>query len=238
MTVSNNHRLTDNPYWDQFRDTSVGRRLLAREQAFVRQALDELNKPARLLELCACGGRVMLPLRDKTASLIASDIDHQAMTLFRHRSNDLPAITADAQHLPLAEASLDCVVAIQCLRYFDHDRFLRGCHRVLDRGGWLIIQAVNRRGYKRRLKELVRPAKRAEESGTFATQEVLRMVREAGFEIQRVEGYNWPPFKADSGRFSDSRLVHLLDRLESSLGLGRFHNISPWILLAAQKVSG
>lgn len=103
------------------------------------------------------------------------------------------------------------------------------------RDGWLVIQAVNRNGYKRRFKEMLKPAKRDEDTGTFSVQEVLRMVAKAGFQVQRVEGYNWPPLWADSRRLSDTRLAGISGRLESALSLKRFINLSPWLLIAAKK---
>jgi SAM-dependent methyltransferase len=225
------------PHWDEFRDTAIGRQLLRREQAFLQASLDAQARSARVLELCACGGRVSLPLRDQMSSLVAADIDHDALKLFRRRSGLLPAVTADAASLPFARGSFDCVVAIQCLRYFDLGRFLHDCHRVLSDDGLLVIQAVNRKGYKRRAKELIRPARRRADTGTISTRALLRSMTQAGFDVERVEGYNWIPMFADFGRLDNSGLVEPAAQLESALGLHRYHHVSPWVLVAARKRS-
>lgn len=224
---------TEERYWDRFRNTAMGEHLLAHEVEFLRRALVAEDAPPRVLELGACGGRITLPLRDSMSTLVAVDIDHDALRVFHARSG-LQGILADAQRLPFAVGTFDCVVAIQCLRYFDTQQFLSECHEVLSPNGLLVLQAVNRRGYKRRLKELVHPRKRIGGS-TRSGDEVLRSIVDAGFEVGEVEGYNWLPFPADSSRLANTSLVGLAAAVESKIGLGRHRGLSPWILVKARK---
>jgi SAM-dependent methyltransferase len=223
----------EQPHWDRFRDTAIGRYLLEHEAGFLRRSLGRFHEPPRVLELCACGGRLTLPLRDAMSGLVALDIDRDALRYF-HRSSGLPAVTGDAQALPFAPASFDCVVAVQCLRYFDRQVFLRECWDVLRPDGALVVQAINRRGYKRRLKELVRPRRR-HWSTTTSGDEVVASIAAAGFEVTTVEGYNWLPFRSDMSRLSDTVIVDGAAWLERRLGARRHLGLSPWILVEARK---
>ena len=223
----------EQPHWDRFRDTAIGRYLLEYETGFLRRSLERFHEPPRVLELCACRGRMTLPLRGAMSGLVALDIDRDAVRYFR-RSSGLPAVAADAQVLPFAPVSFDCVVAIQCLRYFDRQVFLRECWDVLRPDGALVVQAINRQGYKRRLKELLRPSRR-HRSTTTGGGEVVGSIAAAGFDVTTVEGYNWLPFRSDMSRLSDTVLVDGAAWLERRLGARRHLGLSPWILVEARK---
>ena len=225
------------PHWDAFRDTAMGRYLLSREQGFIRRLLSAAPAPQRVLDVCCCTGRVTLPLRDLVPNVMGLDIDWKALTLFRARSSGNLAVMADGLHLPFADGSLDCVVAIQCLEYFDHWRFLEGCNRVLREGGLLVFRSVSRRSYKQKLRRLLRRVKPYDPSINLSTREVLHAVVQCGFEIEAVEGYNWPPFIADFAPLSNSSLVWAAALVEEKLQLGRYYGVSPWVLVAARKRS-
>jgi hypothetical protein len=64
--------------------------------------------------------------------------------------------------------------------------------------------------------------------------QVLRVIREYGFDIQAVSGYGWIPFTRSSG----SELVDVMARVERRLWLDRWYGISPRILVGATKSAG
>jgi hypothetical protein len=107
-------------------------------------------------------------------------------------------------------------------------------------GGLLILESVNRYSYKWLQRRLRRWFSR-NPSGAVSDKwvnimscgQVLSEITGHGFTIEAVSGYGWIPF----ARHSDSPLVDVLARIENSLGLARWHQASPRILVAAQKQS-
>ncbi|HEY3108109.1 MAG TPA: methyltransferase domain-containing protein [Chloroflexota bacterium] len=217
-------------YWDQYRDTSIGRYLFQREHAFIRRALGGATRAWRLLDVGCGSGRLTLPLREAGHDVVGVDLSRSALASFRRQSTTAPAVMGDARCLPFADASFDGVIAIQSFDYIDHVRFLAECRRVLRGEGLLVFDALNRRSYKWLLKRrvgrsLVLP------SANMDCREVLRATAESGFEIEAVRGYNWLPFT----RHSDSKMVGLAALAERVLGLDRHYRLSPKILVAARK---
>ncbi len=92
---------------------------------------------SRVLDLGAGFGGPAHWLRGAGASVVALDMEQENCVRCR-RSADLPmpTIRADATHLPLADASLDGVVAWCVLGFIeDQARLLSEIHRVLRPGG-------------------------------------------------------------------------------------------------------
>jgi ubiquinone/menaquinone biosynthesis C-methylase UbiE len=218
-------------FWSTYRNTTMGRYLAERERTFITQMLSRVSRPCRLLDVGCGSGDVSLILQEMGLDVVAVDINLLALTEFQRHANTIPLVLADAQRLPFANASLDCVVAIQCLQYFDHQQFLRGCHRVLRDGGLLIFQAINRRNYKRALKRLAGRSANLSPAYNMSSHELLRATADHGFAVQAISGYNWVPFD----RLTDNALVGATALVERALRLGRYYHISPWILIAARK---
>jgi len=123
-------------FWDNYHDTSMGRYLGQRENAFIRRVLGVAAQPRRLLDVGCGSGQMTLPLHDAGLNVIGLDMDPVALAAFRRRCDAGPLVRGDAQRLPFADGRFDCVVGIECLQYFDHRWFLQGCNRVLGDGGF------------------------------------------------------------------------------------------------------
>jgi len=140
--------------------------------------------------------------------------------------------------MPLAEGSIDCIIAMHCFDHLDRIRFLRECIRVLCSSGLLIFESLNRNSYKWALKRLLHiarksSARRSSEKwiNIFSCREVLQAVVDCGFDVQVVYGYNWIPFTQES----NSRLINPAAFIERALHLDRFFMISPRFLVVAKK---
>ncbi|MFL5733502.1 MAG: class I SAM-dependent methyltransferase [Chloroflexia bacterium] len=216
-------------YWDNYRDTAVGRYLFQHEYAFAERFLHAEGEPRRLLDVCCGSGRMSLPLRATGLNVVGVDINPVALAAFRQRSDEIPLVMASGLSLPFADASFDCVIAMQCFEYLEHRRFLFELNRVLRNGGLLVFDALNRHSYKL-VKAYVGRALDLP-SANLSCREILSATAGSGFNIQAVSGYNWIPFT----RESNSGLVRLADQVERKLRLGRYYSISPKILVAATK---
>jgi ubiquinone/menaquinone biosynthesis C-methylase UbiE len=219
-------------YWDNFRKATIDRYLVERERAFIRRLLMGSTRRLQVLEVGCGSGRITLVLYAMGLNVVGLDIDPVALAAFQRQSNSIPLIMADAIRLPFSDSTFDCLVAIQCLRHLDCRSFLEECHRVLCKGGLLIVQALNRRSYKSMLRRALGCLGKPRISGySLSTREVLDIAIEHGFEPRAVSGYNWVPFH----RKSNSSLVWVAALIEQKLQLNRFHEISPWIIVAATR---
>jgi SAM-dependent methyltransferase len=219
-------------YWDNYRDTTVGRYLNQRESAFIRRIINNVPLPCQRIMDLACGsGGATLPLHQAGFNVIGTDVDPVALAAFQRRSQRVSLTWSNASHFPFANESFDCVIAIQCFEYFDQRRFFRECYRVLIGGGLLIFDAVNRHNYKRILKRSLGRTRDLHRSFNQSCGEVLRATIDYDFDIHAVSGYNWIPFD----RYSNSRLVGLAAGIEQVLYLDRLYSFSPWVLVAARK---
>ncbi len=228
---------TDTPpdwYWDQYNMTAIGRYLTRFEQDFINRTLNNGEKPKRLLDIATGTGRHALPLSEAGINVVGTELDPLTLKLFRRKSSNSPLVQSDAHHLPFSNGKFQCVLAIQCFEYFDYRLFLPECHRVLQNGGRLILQSLNRNNYKRAARWILHKAKgrrlwKAEEQ--FSCSELFKVLHEFGFQVERVRGYYWLPFC----RRSDSPYVRGVERIERKFGLPRLHALSPWVILSAKK---
>jgi ubiquinone/menaquinone biosynthesis C-methylase UbiE len=70
-----------------------------------------------------------------------ADVSPEMLAFARLHNSD-PAITyiqAHAESIPLPDASFDLITASLAFHWFDREHFLTEAHRLLRRGGWLVI---------------------------------------------------------------------------------------------------
>ena len=220
------------------RDSITAHYLLEREVAFIEQFFANETRPKRVLEVCCGSGSVAHALQGTISGLIGLDINRLALVLFRQQSEKTPLIVGDALQMPLDSGSVDCILAIHCLDYLNRPRFIEECSRVLADGSLLIFEASNRSSYKWVLKSLQHSigmfsssAQNAKWINIFNCKELMWMVTQNGFELLRISGYNWIPFR----RNSNHRLVNIAARIERFLKLDGCYKYSPNILLAVRK---
>jgi SAM-dependent methyltransferase len=217
-------------FWEEYNVTTIGYYLKGHEVAFVNRLLTVKPHLHRLLDVGTGSGRTILPWHTNAESAIGIDIDPIELSALRQTSNIALLTLGDALRLPFADASMDCVIAIQCLMFFDYYDFLEECSRVLKDGGLLIGQFLNRHSYKWVAKKLFGRDNHSR-IGYVSYHEFVRATVSFGFDVQAVHGYNWLPFN----RLSDSALVKLLSFVERGLLLNHLYHISPWVLIGATK---
>jgi SAM-dependent methyltransferase len=106
----------------------------------------DIQDGQRVLDVgCGFGGTLSLvDERHRGLELCGVNIDARQLErasdrLSSSERNHIRLIQADAARLPLADASFDVVLAVECVFHFDRARFFAEAHRVLAPGGALVL---------------------------------------------------------------------------------------------------
>jgi len=92
----------------------------------------------RVLDL-GCGvGSNALALITPGSALIGVDMSEEALAFCRSRGVYTDLLLATSEHIPVADASIDLVVAADVLEHMDDERALAEIYRVLKPGGSLL----------------------------------------------------------------------------------------------------
>ncbi len=222
-----------NYYWDEIygvNNSAMGRYLTKKELAFIEDFLGTQKNIRNILELGCGSGRLSIPVYKKYKFQITGlDADPVALKLLNERENKIKTIKADlSKPLKFKDNSFDFILSIEFLDYLtDLDAFFKECGRVLAPGGYMIFTSGNAASYKRRLQQLFG---RHKGRYLFTTGDIKNSLRRAGFEIKKLQGYNWLPVR----RESQSPLIPVLAHLEKNLGLENLPSASPWIICLAR----
>lgn len=108
----------------------------------LRAALQGAPGP-RLADIGGGTGNYALALKEQSWDPVV--IDRSPEMLTRAREKGLATITADAQHLPLADESFDAVMLVSMLHHVDDQTsVLAEARRILRRGGRLALMVYTR----------------------------------------------------------------------------------------------
>ncbi|WP_139980150.1 class I SAM-dependent methyltransferase [Nocardioides litoris] len=97
----------------------------------------DLPAGAQVLELGAGTGKLTERLVALGHDVHASEPDEAMLAVLRRRLPDVATSLTGAEEIPLPDASVDVVVAAQCLHWFDPERAYAEIARVLRPGGHL-----------------------------------------------------------------------------------------------------
>jgi SAM-dependent methyltransferase len=105
----------------------------------LRWALEPIagRTPPRVLDLAAGTGKLTAGLVRLGAEVVAVEPDPDMLAELRRLFPGVTALAGTAEHIPLADASVDAIVAGQAMHWFDLGRALPEMARVLTPGGVL-----------------------------------------------------------------------------------------------------
>jgi demethylmenaquinone methyltransferase/2-methoxy-6-polyprenyl-1,4-benzoquinol methylase len=103
----------------------------------------------RVLDVATGSGDLARALSERGAEVWMTDVNHRMLSIGRDRMLDvgrmLPAVQSDAERLPFADRTFDCVTVAFGLRNMTHkDRALAEMKRVLRIGGRLLVLEFSR----------------------------------------------------------------------------------------------
>jgi SAM-dependent methyltransferase len=151
--------------------------------------------PRRVVDLGCGTGRLLEALlpRLTEAELIGVDPAEGMIAAARTRFAGEPRVrleVASADHLPLADASVDVATTTMSFHHWDHqDAALREVVRTLAPGGRLLLADVLGIGF---FGGLLRSTGRGHGSGYRNAREMTALLRDAGFSAWRRRRLSWP----------------------------------------------
>lgn len=103
----------------------------------------------RVLDVATGSGDLARALSERGAEVWMTDVNHRMLSIGRDRMLDvgrmLPAVQSDAERLPFADRTFDCVTVAFGLRNMTHkDQALAEMKRVLRVGGRLLVLEFSR----------------------------------------------------------------------------------------------
>ena len=193
-------RASEKRHWDEFWASSPEMAdVYANDDRLVSYLLSQLDvKGKHVLEVGAGTGRDSLALAKRGAHVVTIDYSDQSLRLIRGvAGTELGIVCGDALSLPFADASFDIVFHQGLLEHFRQPLdLLRENHRVLRRGGYLLVDVPQRWHYYTLMKHTLMAVNRwfAGWETEFSARELSGLMRKAGFEIAGAYGSNlFPP---------------------------------------------
>ena len=182
--------------WSTTYDRGPGQYFFGRIHRPVVEAVCSGRVPPRRVVDIGCGtGRLLEALlpRLTAAELIGVDPAKGMITVARTRFAAEPRVrleVAAADHLPLADASVDVATTTMSFHHWDHqDAALKEVVRVLSPGGRLLLADVLGVGFFGRL---LRTTRRGHGIGYRDAAELTQLLRDAGFRAWRRRRLFWP----------------------------------------------
>jgi len=227
-------------YCDRVAATAMGQYSTKVEGSFIEESLMlHLTKAAVIFDAGGGTGRFAIPLYRNGYRVIVEETNPLPLRILRCREPGIPVILLDskAEHFPIKEASVDCILCIEADSLVLLEWFFSECNRILKNNGIIIFTLLNRLSYKGFYKKFIlredcskHPWKKSHYATSFRRIKVRLGI--AGFKITRANGFYWLPVS----RESNNRLVPYCVFIEKLLHLGLLTSLSPRIMIRARKI--
>jgi 2-polyprenyl-3-methyl-5-hydroxy-6-metoxy-1,4-benzoquinol methylase len=189
--------------------------------------LKHLNTcPNIILDMGGGSGRFAKPLIQRGHDVTVVDLNAEAIELCKE-SGIIKAYCRDIRDL-LPE-KFDVVTAIELFLVTTPLEVFNAAYDQLKTDGILIFVGTNKRSWRYKLHNLRK--RKSKNFGELTIDEYLELLKWSRFELIDIKGFNWMPFRVNSNNI----LIPLFTFIERILGLGRWLNQSPWLLVACRK---
>jgi methionine biosynthesis protein MetW len=187
----------------------------------VDKALASLQQGSRILDVGCGNGVFLLQAQRYFDEAYGVDIAAAAVSLARKNGVTADVVDLNSQDLPYQDNYFDCLVLLSTLQYFyDLDKVLNECHRVLSPSGTLLLSVPNMRALWRVVRILVQGSfprvsldKEGYDGGTlhyFAYSNLYELLTKNGFKVLWAHGIFCMP--AFINHFPDRSFIGTIKR--------------------------
>lgn len=213
---------------------AMGRYKTARQLAFVQELVG--SRGARIVDVGGGAGRLAIPLARLGHDVTVVDPSAEALGSLAQRSGGkVRTVCGDLMSFA-PQRSYDAALLVDTLKYLRDtpvERALAKLASLVGPGGLVVVAEINGGSWRNRVSELA-GRRRGLPYRIDSAAGYRRALRGAGLEVVRERGMVWMPLPFNS----DSRLVGVLARAETLLGLDRWIGQSPWLLIGARRPGG
>lgn len=231
MVESKNDQWAKNPWWERLYDSPAGKYYTRRCWDFIYQSLRG-KQIETIIDIGGGKGRFANLLSDKGYQVTVFDIDETVLAKLKELNPKIEVISGNANDIQL-DKRFDLVLSIGTLKYLDDfSIFLANVKRVLNDGGYLIIEVLNTHSLRRMIKSLFGRAERSY-GVRLSPGDCVRALNKHGFKTICRRGAFWfvPPIKS-----KNYFLFKVGSFLEDITQVNRFVFYSPQYYIVAQLI--
>jgi len=228
-------------FWEHIAVTRRwGRYVSEIERHAIEYAQGLVSAPTRALEVGCEGGRWSRMLADKGWQVVCTDVNRDSLRKCQARIPEARCVLVQPTDttLPCDTGAVGLLLCIEVFPVIEGAWFPAEASRVLSDNGVLVGVFINKRSLRGAFVHSRAALQRqeAEENEhrlyTRSYGEWKQRLPQYSFEVVYEQGFCWFPFP----RKSDSPLIPLCTRIESTLGLQKMTSVSPWIVFVARKI--
>lgn len=181
-----------------------------------------------ILDIGGGSGRFALPLRQSGYDVTVIDLDSDAIDLCKKKG----IIKSYCQDIrDFERIGFDIVLAIELFLVTPPDIVFNEAADRLNKDGIFIFVANNKNSWRYKLHSS--RSNISKNYGEYSVKEYYSMLKDKGFKVIDVKGFNWLPFKVSSNNF----LIPLFTELESLFKLYKWLEQSPFLLFACKRIN-
>lgn len=202
------------------------------EYKFILAQLGDCKR--RLLDIGGGSGRFALPLSKLINEVVVVEPALEALEILKSRIVLENIKLYHGTLSVLEEGDFDLVIIIEVLGDIeDVCEFFRTISEITVPNAKVIFSVANPHSWRFTLKKIMElfGRKYYRYNNFISLGKLESILYDCGFNITEKKGFNWIPLPLSS----DSIFVTIFVYLEKLLGLSKWINQSPWVLIAAQK---
>lgn len=215
-------------------DNEMGRYRTKRTMNFIFKVLKKERK-YKILDVGGGSGRISLELLKKHHDIQIIDLNPTALQLLPI-SKKLRIECIDFMSFETSEI-FDILLLIETIVYFPSlQEVMLKVNKLLKPEGIVIFTGTNANSIRTKIRKLSKHITKHKRFYDYYNELTLsqyqRVLTNAGFSINQIEGFCWQPFKVNSNNI----LVRFFAFLEAKIFLFKWLKQSPFLLISAKKM--
>jgi ubiquinone/menaquinone biosynthesis C-methylase UbiE len=215
-------------YWDTVYESPVGEYYTSNALKFIRDNIG--NKGIdKILDIGGGAGRIAIPLHKDGYEVDVLDIDNDALKLLKERECNIKTILGDIRSFN-PDTKYDCIIRIGTIKYLDNfDDFLESLSPCLAKDGYVVLELLNPRSFRRIIAKTLRKTKYSTEIPPKVCAEKLHS---HGYKLLSKKGSYW---LVPTSNCHNNIIVKIASIIEKILLLNHIVSLSPQYYICGRK---